>query len=343
MDERTGRLANARPLLDASVTATALPDGSVDRRYTVEDRTGAVRSRESFGRRIAAGDAKSFYVDHQTTDPGGQAVNAARQFHALGDRTTLAGHLDHDIFETLPFETHSMGAPADVDVYEFESDAVMLTEESTGIETWRFETLERALADVDAALTADAVVWTNWASFPHATDALRELRERDPQGGVLVVDPGDVTVTDPATIPGFADALGALTDCYEVVVSANRAETQFLADAFDDSGEFDAGYEDDGSLARVVRDALGVDAFVVHEVEQAVAATRGLLAFVPNEPTSDPVRYTGAGDRFSAGLAHGRAAAGSWVESLALANACAAHYALRGETADPDALRAFID
>ncbi|GAA0654531.1 PfkB family carbohydrate kinase [Salarchaeum japonicum] len=338
MDERTGRLADARGVLDASVTATALPDGSVDRRYTVEDRAGAVRSRESFGRRIAAGEAKSFYVEHQTTDPGGQAVNAALQFHALADDLTLAGHLDHDIFETLPFDAYSMGAPAHVDIYEFESDAVMLTEESTGIETWRFETLERALGPrLDDALAADAVVWTNWASFPHATDALRELRERDPDGGVLVLDPGDVTVIDPATVPGFADAVSALTDRYEVVVSANRGEAEFLADALDTS------FDDDASLASGVRDALGADAFVIHEVEHAVAATRDVLAFVPNEPTSDPVRFTGAGDRFSAGLAHARAADGSWVESLALANACAAHYAIRGETADPDALRAFID
>ncbi|QDX39590.1 PfkB family carbohydrate kinase [Salarchaeum sp. JOR-1] len=338
MDERTGRLADARGVLDASVTATALPDGSVDRRYTVEDRAGAVRSRESFGRRIAAGEAKSFYVDHEATDPGGQAVNDAFQFHALGDDTTLAGHLDHDIFETLPFDAYSMGAPAHVDIYEFESDAVMLTEESAGIETWRFETLERALGPrLDAALAADAVVWANWASVPHATDALRELRERDPDGGVLVLDPGDVTIIDPDTVRGFADALGALTDRYEVVVSANRGEAAFLADALD------ASFADDGSLARAARAALGVDAFVLHEVEHAVAATRDVLAFVPNEPTSDPVRFTGAGDRFSAGLAHARAADGSWVAALALANACAAHYAIRGETADSDTLRSFIE
>lgn len=323
---------------EADVSVTLLPDGSVDRRFEVEGREGAVRSRESFGRRIAEGDAKSFYVDHRTTDPGGQAVNAARQHHAFGDDVLLVGHLDHDIFETLDVDAYSMGVPAVVQIYEFEDDAVMLTEESSGIENWRFDALERALGDgLDAALTRDAVVWMNWASFPHGTAALRALRDRDPDGDLLVVDPGDVTVSDPAEVPAFFDVLSALSACYDVVVSANRPECRFLADAL-----LDTVPETDDALVRELGDAGDLHGAVLHEVQRAVAATGDGTVSVPNVDTENATRYMGGGDRFTAGLAHALAAGRPWADALALGNACASYYVLVGETAAPEDIRAFV-
>ncbi|GGM72730.1 sugar/nucleoside kinase (ribokinase family) [Halarchaeum rubridurum] len=373
----------------ADVSVTCLPDGSVDRRYAVEDAAGDVETRRDLGRRIATGHAKSFLVDHEGTAPGGQAVNAARQLHALGATTTLYGHLDHAVFDGLPFRTRSMGRPADVAVFEFDDDAVMFTEESPDVADWCLDALD-AVADADAEtgpFEADAVVWTNWASTANGTAALRALAERergaergdggdgtaysgdgggtgetsddtevDACGGDgagtltpradgrrwLVLDPGDVTVCERDAVGPFLDALAAL-DGFDVALSVNDDELDFLADAL--GGESDAAGTDgevsDAARLERVRERGDLSLAVLHGVDAAVARDAEGTTRCPNLAV-DARRYTGGGDRFSAGLAYALAADWTLGEALTLANACATYYVSHAETAGPDGLAAWL-
>ncbi|QLC33981.1 carbohydrate kinase family protein [Halarchaeum sp. CBA1220] len=332
MEEIDARLAES-----PAVTVTCLPDGSVDRRYAVEDAAGHVESRADLGERIASGHAKSFLVDHETTEPGGQAVNAARQAHALGADTALYGHLDHAVFDALDCETHSMGRPADVAVFEFADDAVMFTEESPDVADWALADLER-VADLDAALDADAVVWTNWASVQAGTLALEALAERAVgDGGWLVVDPGDVTVREARAVAPFLDALAGL-EAWRVALSVNDDELAFLAEAVSDGGEAPATRAD--ALA-LLRDLGALDVAALHAEDAAVAADAAGVTRCPNLSV-DAVRYTGAGDRFSAGLAYALAADWPLDQALTLANACATFYVTHARSGDREALAAWL-
>lgn len=320
-------------LADApSPTMTFLPDGSVDHRYEVLGRGDVPLARAEFAQRVANG-GQSFTAVATGVEPGGKAVNGAVQADALGADATLFGHLDHDVFDEISVDARSMGAPATVNIYEFNDDAVMLTAQSADIRRWGDDELRAAGGE--RALDADAVVWDNWVSFPNATDALCRAAERDGDGGVFVFDPGDVTRRSAADVAELFGALGSLSERYEVVVTGNEQEVRALGDATGaDGNRRDA--------LRAVRERAGVAAAVLHGVDRAVAATADGTVVVENFDVASSSRFTGGGDRFSAGLAFALATGWEWEGALRLGNACASHYVETGSTGDADDLSGFV-
>jgi sugar/nucleoside kinase (ribokinase family) len=323
----------AHRLVDApSPTMTMLPDGSIDRRYGVLDRDHAPKHRETFREQLAA-DRKSFVTEHRGVSPGGQAVNAAMQANYLGADVSLYGHLDHDVFDVLDVEAHSMGAPASVNVYQFMDSAMLLTTESTDIRAWTYDDL--VAAGGEPALDADAVVWGNWASLPQATPALERVASRSGDGGVFVLDPGEVSMRAASDVRELLSTLGSLADRYEVAVSVNDEELRSLGDAVGVGGDLTAN-------GMGVRDHSGVDHVVMHGTEHALAVTDTGVFDVPNFETADVARFTGGGDRFSAALGFALACGWDWQATLELCNACASYYVGTGVTADRDDVETYV-
>lgn len=327
-DDLVDRLADG---LDP-VAFGSFPDGSVDDYYRLHDGESTVTSRASFADAVTAG-RDSFTLGHVVTDAGGQAVNAARQAAALGDRILLAGHLDHPIFD-FDFETTSMGAPARVRICLFESDDVMFVEESPDLTAWSFTDLQDAL-DVDDFLERDALCCTNWASLPGLASAFRDIAARDPDGGVFCVDPGPLSTGQASDL---LDALSPLGDAYDVVVSVNDDEAKRLADAAGRDGR-----PTDHDVLDGIRAAANAAGVVVHGADAAIASTPDGRVSVPNLDVSRALTETGAGDRFSAGLARSLAAGWDWALAVAMGNACAAHYVAGEGTGGVADLRAHVD
>jgi sugar/nucleoside kinase (ribokinase family) len=318
----------------APVSVGAFPDGSVDDYYRLRAGESTLTSRSTFAAAVAAG-RDSFGLDHVMTDAGGQAVNAARQAAALGDDVALVGHLDHPIFD-FDFETVSMGAPARVRICLLDADDVMFVEESSDLAAWTFADLREVLPEpVEAFLERDALCCTNWASTPNLGDGLRRIAAYDPDGGVFCVDPGPLT---PAGARDLLTALPVLADVYDVVVSVNDDEAARLAEA---AGE-GAADEPTGTLD-AIREAAAATSVVVHGAEAAVASTPAGRVSVPTLDVSRALTETGAGDRFSAGLARSLAAGWDWPVALAAGNACAAHYVSGHGTATWETLPAHVE
>jgi sugar/nucleoside kinase (ribokinase family) len=328
-DALAARLADG---LD-SVRFGAFPDGSVDDYYRLHDGESAVTSRRSFADAIVAG-RDSFALEHVVTEVGGQAVNAARQAAALGDDTLLAGHLDHPIFE-FDFETASMGAPARVRVCLFDADDVLFVEESADLAGWSFADLQDTIDSVDALLERDALCCTNWASVPGLGAALRDVAARDPDGGVFCLDPGPLSTGQAESL---VDALTPLGDAYDVVVSVNDDEAGRLAAAVGHDGR-----PTESAALEAIRVATNATGVVVHGTDAAVASTPGGRVSVPTLDVSRGLTETGAGDRFSAGLARSLAAGWAWDLAVAMGNACAAHYVAGAGTGGADGLRTHVD
>lgn len=311
------------------VTFSAFPDGSLDHFCGVYDGDERVRERDAFAAAVAAG-RDSFAVRRRRTELGGQAVNAARQAHALAVDVTLLGHLDDDRF-SLPFRTASMGRPSEVTVLSFASDDLMLATESPDVREWTFADLRAAAPDgVEAFLGRDAVWCGNWATMPNQTEALRAISAVGVDPGVFVFDPGPMAGASDRRVEGLVDALAELAGRLPVVVSVNGEEAGRLAAAVGGDG-------DRSGRLRELREETGVVA-VEHEVDAALAATAEGVVRVPNLATEGVVSDTGGGDRFGAGLALARAAGWDWSLALALGNACASHYVGTGETGDAAAL-----
>lgn len=327
-DALLDRLSTWRP-----VSFAAFPDGSVDRYVTLRDGERRVSTRAAFVEAVAAGrDALS--VEHVRDAPGGQAVNAARQAAALGDETTLVGHLDHPIL-SFPFETVSTGAPSTVTVVLFDEDDLLLVEESSDVRAWTFADLRAAVDDTAALFEVDAVCAVNWSSMPALTDAFDAVAEMDVDGGAFVLDPGTVSGAGDDRVRELLDSLERLGASHEVVLSVNEDERDRLAELL--------GVQDASEPAAHIRAEAGVDGVVVHGVDRATAATPSETLSVPNLPVDDPVTETGAGDRFSAALARARGADWEWGPTLALGNACASHYVASGESATRRSLADFVD
>ncbi|WP_276260813.1 PfkB family carbohydrate kinase [Haloglomus litoreum] len=318
-----------------------LPDGSVDTLCRVYDGGHTwVESREVFGRRIAAGESRSFRLEPYDRQPGGQSVNAARQAHALGDEVTLFGHLDHPLL-ALPFETFSMGTPAEVTVLSFDRTDLMLSQGSLATDEWSFADLHEGGAPFRARVErAGSVVLANWVSFRDLTPAMRTLATYD-LGAPVVLDPGDLSGSAPDEIGALRDAMATLDGTTPVVLSANGAEVGALADAL---GVMAA---ESPARERALREALGIAAVVRHDTAAAVAATDdrfgGAAVRVENFEAREIRRRTGAGDRFTAGLAHALGSGLAVAPALALGNACATYFIEHGETGTREDLAAFLE
>ncbi|ADJ15113.1 PfkB family carbohydrate kinase [Halalkalicoccus jeotgali] len=313
-------------------TITAFPDGSVDVYYSAYDVHGdPIEDRAGFAERLLE-DPPAFPVTRESTEPGGQAVNTAIQADALGDSVTLFGHLDHPAFEGLGFETRSMGEPSRVAVYPFDED-VLFAERSPELAAWTLGDLRTAAADFEGALEADVVSCGNWVSVTGMTEVLRGLAVESIDGNAFLFDPGAISIRSEGAIHELFSALAGLESTYDVVLSVNGTELAAGAAALGFSG---------GRRERLsaLRSETGISAAVLHAGSAAVAATPEGVVSVPTRPVEEPVRETGAGDRFDAGLAYALARDWDWDLALALGNACAAHYVATARTADRETLRA---
>ena len=326
-------------------TVTAFPDGSVDAFYELRESASdrRVSKRASFVDALSAGGA-SFRRRELGREAGGQAVNMARQTAALNADATLLGFLDHPLLSNLPFETISLGEPARVSVYRFDDDALIVAEESAAIERWEPADLEAAAGDrFGALLRADAICCGNWVSFRSLPTLFRDLAARRDAAGVFVFDPGDLTGAATDDLSDLADALSLLDGRYDVVLSANRAEVEYLAETVADEGRGRVSETDeDAATLRALRDALSIAGVVLHERAKAAAATPSGFVCVPNLRTESVERTTGAGDRFSAGVAYALGAGREWDVALALGNACASYYVETGETLSAAALDEYL-
>ncbi|WP_139172786.1 PfkB family carbohydrate kinase [Halopelagius longus] len=345
------------------VSVCCLPDGSVDDHYELDAGDERVASREGFARAVEGGEG-SLRRRRVAREPGGQAVNAARQTAALGDDATLFGHLDHAVFERLDpaVETVSFGSPSEVDVLRLAESDLMLVTESDELESWSGAVLrsDRSLA---ALYDADAVYVGNWASAPGLAAAFDTMAE-ELTDSLVVVDPGPLGHLPDERIEGLFDALRAVSESNDAVLSLNDRELGVLASyadgATNESAEADdaegasagdrSDSDDDAARLAGLRESTSLRLAVLHDADRAVAAGAGdgeggdaEVTAVPNAETDRVETTTGAGDRFSAGLARALAAGWPAEESLALGNLCATYRVATGGTGTATELRAFAD
>jgi sugar/nucleoside kinase (ribokinase family) len=329
--DRLGRRLAERP----APTLATLPDGSIDRYCTLSaGAVGPLETRESLGREIDDAGRSTFRMRVDTTEPGGQAVNVAKQVHALGGEVTCYGHLDDPIFDALPFETVSMGAPAVVYAFNFADGDVMFVEESA-VADWTLAELER-VADLADVFAVDAVCCSNWVSVPEMGAAFRRLGATDLPRVPFVVDPGDVVGTGPGDVDALRRALAALQGAFDVIYNANRQEIRATAATLSDPPATDPG------RLEAIREATGIEAAVMHAADEAVASTPAGVTAVESVQVEQPERHTGGGDHFTGGLGYGLASGWDWELALACGNVCAARYVETGDTPTIDDVSAVV-
>lgn len=226
------------------------------------------------------------------------------------------------IFDSLAFETVSMGEPATVYVYDFDSE-VMLADNPDAMNEWSLATLRDAMDDsFEERMTADAVCCVNWISFDGMTDNLTEFGEQFLDGSYFVLDPGDLTARPQESVTTLCTALTDLEQSYDVVISTDDAEIAYLAESLEIEVESD---DAETTLIRL-GDELSIAGIVLHGTSDAIAPTPDGVCTVPTIRVSEAKNLTGAGDRFGAGMAHGLAEGWNWESALRLGNLCASYH-----------------
>jgi len=334
-------------------------DGYLDRvREVVADRSNPEEYdrlatlagfRDRLDRSVRADSSLSFEWLENGRRTGGHTCHLARAFGTWAFEPTLVGMYGdpvRDAFEREfgEYDLVSLGEPGVTDAVEFDDGKLMLTEIG--------DTMELDWTGLDDRLGHDAVrdrldgaallgvgYWSETPDLPDILAGLAELWDdiADPPGAVLL-DPGDVRKLDPERLRAGREAIGTLAAATDVVVSANRAETGVLADAFD--GEADREFE---AAAETVAEVLSPTWFVGHGVDRSVVVSDGGTERVAVPTVDEPAMTTSSGDHFNAGLGLGLVTGLSPAASVALGNSVAGHFVRTADQPSLAEVRAFLD
>ena len=305
--------------------------------------------RDRLDRSVEAGSSLSYEWLEDGRRTGGHTCHLARAFGTWEFAPTLVGMYGDPVQETFErefgeYDLVTLGEPGVTDAVEFDDGKLMLTEIGDTM-TLDWEGLDerfghdRLLGRLDGAALLGVGYWSETPDTPSVLSGLRERWAdiEDPPETVLV-DPGDVRKLDADRLRSGREAIGELADVTDVVVSANRAETDVLAEAY--AGEADRSFE---GAAETVFDALDPTWFVGHGVDRSVVVTARGTDGVAVPTVDEPALTTSSGDHFNAGLALARIAALDPGAAVVVGNAVAGHFVRTADQPSLDDVRAFVD
>ena len=363
MGERTRQAAEtAREQLPDDVARRRVVvgfDGYLDRvREVVADRSDPTSYerlprladfRDRLDRSVEAGSSLSFEWLADGRRTGGHTCHLARAFGTWDFAPTLVGMYGDPVRETFrdefgEYDLETLGEPGVTDAVEFDDGKLMLTEigdtmtlDWAGLDD-RFGH-DRLLERLDGAALLGVGYWSETPRLPTILQGLRDhWADIETPPETVLLDPGDVRKLDADRLRSGRQAISELTDVTAVVVSANRAETGVLADAY--AGEADREFE---AAAEAVFDALEPTWFVGHGIDRSVVVTADGTDSVAVPAVAEPEMTTSSGDHFNAGLGLARISGLDPAAAVVVGNAVAGHFVRTADQPALDDVRAFVD
>lgn len=291
----------------------------VDQRRSLSD-YDAVPTIAAFGAQVArsAGHSSLREIVVTAVHPGGCTVNMGDGLAALGipvDAFATLGDPPHPAFSevTRRFRsTHSWAcAPGRTLAFEF-ADGKAMFSSVTQLADFTPELVSRHLASghyADACARARVIALTDWTLYPHMSAVWKLLQAEvysqlphRPSFFVDLVDPSGRSTED---IAAMLSLLGNFESSGPVTLGLNGNEANVLARVLG-LPPCDPGVPDTTpALAEALRERLRITEVVIHHVRFASASLAGSRATVSSPYCAQPLKSTGAGDRFNAGYALG--------------------------------------
>ncbi|MDS0258781.1 hypothetical protein NDI56_05165 [Haloarcula sp. S1CR25-12] len=333
-------------------------DGYLDRvREVVADRTDPTSHerlptlsgfRDRVDRSVEEESSLSFEWLENGRRTGGHTCHLARAFGTWAFEPTLVGMYGDPVHESFEvefgeYDLVTLGEPGVTDAVEFDDGKLMLTEiGDTMTLDWAglADRLghERLLDRLEGAALLGVGYWSETPFLPDVLDGLAarwDDIEAPPE--TVLVDPGDVRKLDRDRLRAGREAIGRLDEVTDVVVSANRAETGVLADAYDEAA--DRSFE---AAAEEVYGALAPTWFVGHGVDRSVVVTGAGTDSVAVPAVDEPEMTTSSGDHFNAGLALGVISGLGPSAAVVLGNSVAGHFVRTADQPSLDEVSAFV-
>lgn len=299
-----------------------------------------------FGAMVSAAAGRSFgrELEVKRVEAGGNGPNLTDGLVSLGVEVDYYGTLGSPIDTVfVPFSKrcrscHTLGACGRTLALEFGDGKLQLN--NTGrLGELQPPVIEQMLQDGEFAARcerADLLGVANWSRYPHMTACWHVLTDRVlsrlTHRPWLVVDLADPTGRSSAEIQDMMAAVGRMASTCRVVFGANLNETGALLRAIDETPPRDEA-SDMVAAAKLLRERIGSQMVVIHSQRRAAAAwsDRGSgpawangSVCIDGVYNPGPVRTTGVGDRFNAGLGAALAADNGSDPARAVAMGCAA-------------------
>lgn len=338
-------------------------DGFVDEMITVVgerhdlERFDPVSTIAAFGDIIkgSAGHSSLREIVVRRADPGGCAVNLGDGLTALGiqvDCYATLGQPVHPAFAAFARncrQCHSWGAePGRTLAFEF-SDGKLMFSAMTQLGDFNPRSLARYLKDGSyrrSCRQSRIIALTDWSLYPHMTACWKHLQDtvystlpEPPRFYIDLVDPSSRSTQDIvamlSVVPRFEES-GRLT------FGLNGGEANIISRTLGldtTNGEEDAVRRQTAAL----RDKLGISEVAIHWKRFSVVATRDEVATAHGRFCENPIKTTGAGDRFNAGYCLGLLIDAAPRERLLLGCANAGLFVRQGRSPTCEELAAFIE
>jgi len=329
-----------------------------------------------FGAMIAAASGRSFGREFKIShvEGGGNGPNFADGLLALGfavDLFATAGDPPHPAFNDIARRCRSFTSIGDgyglTLALEF-ADGKLMMNETSPLAALDAATMGRLLDrggytraclgdPAQSEEPAQLIGLCNWSKYPRMTacwDLVRQrVFSRFTHAPWLLLDLSDPAGRDHAEILGLLELLAGFTRHTRVVLGVNLHEAGVLLGVMDRPAPTDEPGAME-SAAAALRARLGAHLVAVHSQRRAAAAWAGWTeatgwtpdaaagtgsegtVCVETDHTSSPVRTTGVGDRFNAGLCAGLLGNNSPTASLALGCAAGAFFVRSGRPGSID-------
>ena len=309
----------------------------------------------ALGERIskAAGLSSNLELVVRQQKLGGNGPIMANALIQAGFPVTYVGNLGrpsiHPVFADMAKRCkacYSVAEPGTTDALEFRDGKVMLGKH----ETLKDVSYERILEVVGPAKLRQAwegstlIALTNWTMLPHQTDIWKRLQKdmggaTPPKGAILFVDLADPEKRPAAEIADALHFLKSFRSTHRVVLGVNQKESMEVSQAI--GLKFKAELIEANAVT--LRQALDLDAVVIHPTKNAACATEKGSAYLDGPYCQNPKLTTGAGDNFNAGFCIGLLAGLEPQEMLASGTANSGFYVRNGRSSGPGDLPGFLE
>jgi hypothetical protein len=311
---------------------------------------------EEFGRRIMAAAGKSTNIElyPRLEKLGGNGPIMASALLAAGLRLKYIGALGYPavqpVFQDMArrAEVVSLCEPALTTALEFSDGKVMLgqTGNLDEISYARIVAVMGEGALLDCLSRADLVAMVNWTMIPNLTAVFEELVSRvfpslPPRERLFFFDLADPEKRSSGDLSLVLRTIARFQSFGRVTLGLNLKEAQqvFAVLGGSPEPEDEAGLR---SLARQIRQKLGVTTVVIHPTKSAVCATKDDTWWVPGPYAEKPLITTGAGDHFNAGFVTGQLLGFAPESCLTLGVATSGFYVRNGCSPSLGDLESFL-
>jgi len=348
--------------LESSPVVTGF-DGFVDEMISVVDQRQSLDSYQRietidvFGDKIkaAAGQSSLREIVVTEVDPGGCAVNMGDGLASLGIPVTTFATLGEPIHAAFADYAEkatlvSWGRePGKTLAYEF-VDGKLMFSAVTQLQEFNPGNLSTYLADgcfYEACSVAKLIAITDWTLYPHMTACwnllLDEVFSKLPGRPNFFFDLVDPSSRSDGDILEMQTALKRFAGIGKVCLGLNQNEANILCrlNALNALPAHDP--ETAAVQGRALLSQLGIDEVVIHSVKYAVGVDRDDESGVFGPYCDNPLKSTGAGDRFNSGYALGCLLDFEMRERLLLACASSGYFVRNARSASATELAQFLE